>query len=60
MTLKEGSGVAADELKDWANAQLGKMQRLAEVRVIGEMPRNAIGKILKRELQTLCAAQPVA
>ena len=41
----------AEDLLAWANARLGKMQRLAAVRVIGELPRSAIGKVLKRELQ---------
>ncbi len=45
-------------LRDWANARLGKMQRLADVRIVDELPRNAIGKILKRELQQLCAEYP--
>ena len=60
VTLKDNSAISPEELLKWANAQLGKMQRLAEVRVLAEMPRNAIGKILKRELQTMCAEQPVA
>ena len=43
--------VSPEALRIWANGKLGKMQRLAEVRVIDELPRSAIGKILKRELQ---------
>jgi acyl-CoA synthetase (AMP-forming)/AMP-acid ligase II len=43
--------VLEDDLLAWANLRLGKMQRLAGVRILGEMPRSAIGKILKRELQ---------
>ena len=35
----------------WANAQLGKTQRLAALRLIDELPRSAIGKVLKRELR---------
>ena len=60
VTLREGHETTAALLKEWANAQLGKMQRLTDVREIAEMPRNAIGKILKRELQELAAQQPVA
>ena len=60
VTIREGSAISASELKEWANARLGKMQRLADVRLLEEMPRNAIGKILKRELQLRCAAEPVA
>ena len=58
--MREGHETTAALLKEWANAQLGKMQRLTDVRAIAEMPRNAIGKILKRELQELAAQQPVA
>ena len=38
-------------LRHWANARLGKMQKLAAVVAIPELPRSAIGKILKRELR---------
>ena len=31
--------------------QLGKTQRLAGLRFIDELPRSAIGKVLKRELR---------
>lgn len=36
---------------DWANARLGKSQRLAAIEVRDELPRSTIGKILKRELR---------
>ena len=39
------------ELLAWANAQLGKTQRLAALRMLAELPRSAIGKVLKRELR---------
>jgi acyl-CoA synthetase (AMP-forming)/AMP-acid ligase II len=35
----------------WANGQLGKVQRLSDVRVVEELPRSPIGKVLKRELR---------
>ncbi len=59
VTVLPGESVAADAVKDWANARLGKMQRLADVRVVDELPRSAIGKILKRTLQEWVAAAPV-
>ena len=40
-----------DELREWANAQVGKTQRLSAVRLLTELPRSAIGKVLKRELR---------
>ncbi|KLN54898.1 class I adenylate-forming enzyme family protein [Variovorax paradoxus] len=50
---REGDGTAADALLRWANAQLGKTQRLARLSFIDELPRSAIGKVLKRELREL-------
>jgi len=46
-------GVAAneDELMQWFNVRVGKTQRLASLRFIDELPRSAIGKVLKRELR---------
>ncbi|HUP30311.1 MAG TPA: class I adenylate-forming enzyme family protein [Usitatibacter sp.] len=44
-------GQDAQELRDWANARLGKIQRLHAVELVEQLPRNAIGKVLKRELR---------
>jgi acyl-CoA synthetase (AMP-forming)/AMP-acid ligase II len=44
-------GLDAAAVRDWANARLGKMQRLHAVVLVEELPRNAIGKVLKRELR---------
>jgi len=41
----------ASELMAWANARLGKVQRLADVRLVAGLPRSPIGKVLKRELR---------
>ena len=43
-------------LRDWANERLGKTQRLAALHFIDELPRSAIGKVLKRELRDRHAA----
>jgi long-chain acyl-CoA synthetase len=37
----------------WYNARAGKTQRLAALHFIDELPRSAIGKVLKRELRAL-------
>ena len=42
---------SADELREWANAQLGKVQRLADLRYVDQLPRSEIGKVLKRQLR---------
>jgi acyl-CoA synthetase (AMP-forming)/AMP-acid ligase II len=39
------------EIQEWANAQLGKTQRIAAVEIVESLPRSAIGKVLKRELR---------
>ena len=50
---RDGDDIAAETLLQWANAQLGKTQRLARLSFIDELPRSAIGKVLKRELRDL-------
>jgi long-chain acyl-CoA synthetase len=40
----------------WVNSKLGKTQRLSDLQFVTELPRNAIGKILKRELRELWIA----
>ena len=40
-----------EALRQWVNARLGKTQRLAGLRWVAELPRSAIGKVLKRELR---------
>jgi acyl-CoA synthetase (AMP-forming)/AMP-acid ligase II len=43
--------VTEAQLLDWFNARCGKLQRLAALAFIDELPRSAIGKVLKRELR---------
>lgn len=40
-----------ETLRQWLNSRVGKTQRLAAVVYLDELPRSAIGKILKRELR---------
>ncbi len=42
---------SADALLQWFNARVGKTQRLTALQFIAELPRSAIGKVLKRELR---------
>jgi acyl-CoA synthetase (AMP-forming)/AMP-acid ligase II len=56
VVLRPGATVNAEELRHWANDQLGKNQRLAAVEIMESLPRNAVGKVLKRELRDRLAA----
>ncbi len=48
---RDGAALDEEALRSWANARLGKTQRIAVLHFIAELPRSAIGKVLKRELR---------
>ena len=50
---EKGVELDLEVLKEVTNADLGKTQRLSELRLIDELPRSHIGKILKTELRDL-------
>ncbi|MFN7641212.1 MAG: AMP-binding enzyme, partial [bacterium] len=52
---KKEPALAPEELRTWMNQRVGKTQRLGDLRYLAELPRSAIGKILKRELRALYA-----
>ena len=51
VVLKAGAQMEADALRAWANERLGKTQRLSAIEFREELPRNPLGKIMKRELR---------
>jgi long-chain acyl-CoA synthetase len=51
VVLRPGATVTAEALREWANARVGKTQRLAALELLPSLPRSAIGKVLKRELR---------
>jgi len=53
---RPGDDTTADALLQWFNGRVGKTQRLAALQFIDELPRSAIGKVLKRELRERYAA----
>lgn len=48
---RPGAAASPDAIRDWANARLGKTQRLSAVELRDDLPHSEIGKILKRELR---------
>lgn len=52
VVLAPGGSAAGAEIVEWANARLGKTQRLSAVEVVAELPRSPIGKVLKRQLRS--------
>jgi acyl-CoA synthetase (AMP-forming)/AMP-acid ligase II len=51
VVLAAGRQATAAALREFANAQLGSTQRIADVAVVPSLPRSPIGKVLKRELR---------
>ena len=49
--LRDGATDDAAAILAWVNGQLGKTQRFSALHRADELPRSAIGKILKRELR---------
>jgi acyl-CoA synthetase (AMP-forming)/AMP-acid ligase II len=49
--LRDGATVNEKELCDWGNDRLGKTQRVSRVEFRQNFPRNALDKIVKRELR---------
>ena len=48
---KSGAVFDADAIKAWANERLAKPQRIAVIEIRYDFPRNALGKVIKRELR---------
>jgi acyl-coenzyme A synthetase/AMP-(fatty) acid ligase len=50
VALREGQKATEDELKDYVKANLARYKVPREIVVLDELPRNATGKVLKRDL----------
>ncbi len=48
--LEPGASVDADEVRGWVRAELSRFAVPRDVDFLDELPRNATGKILNREL----------
>jgi acyl-CoA synthetase (AMP-forming)/AMP-acid ligase II len=52
VTLHRPGAVTPDELKAWINENVGaKFQRVQDVLILKELPRNIAGKVLKRVMR---------
>jgi acyl-CoA synthetase (AMP-forming)/AMP-acid ligase II len=49
--VPRGESIDPASIIEWVNNRVGKTQRLSSAEQIDELPRSAIGKILKRELR---------
>jgi long-chain acyl-CoA synthetase len=49
--MKPAARITEHELKEWGNGQLGRTQRVARVEFRSSFPRNALDKIVKRQLR---------
>ena len=48
---RKGISISEEELIAWVNPKLAKYQRISRVEFCDDFPRNALGKVLKRELR---------
>lgn len=46
-----GFAMDLEKLKRWTNERVGRQQRIADIKIVDEIPRNPNGKILKRVLR---------
>jgi long-chain acyl-CoA synthetase len=51
VVARPGAACDAGAVMAWANARVGKVQRLSDVKVVPELPRSSIGKVMKRALR---------
>jgi acyl-CoA synthetase (AMP-forming)/AMP-acid ligase II len=49
--VRDAAALQAGALRDWLNARVAKYQRVDRVELRGALPRNATGKLLRRELR---------
>ncbi len=56
VVLKANAIAEPEDLRAWINWRVGKYQRLADLRIVESLPRNPIGKVLKRRLREDWAA----
>jgi fatty-acyl-CoA synthase len=58
VVLRDGAQLSGDEVKDYVRENLARYKTPREVVFLDELPRNATGKVLKRDLAQLPAEEP--
>jgi fatty-acyl-CoA synthase len=58
VVLDDGKQASEDELKEYVKRSLARYKVPREVIFLDELPRNATGKVLKRELKNLDIRAP--
>jgi acyl-CoA synthetase (AMP-forming)/AMP-acid ligase II len=48
--LRPGEGLSLEALRDWAGPRLADYKQPAELITVGQLPRNANGKVMKKQL----------
>jgi acyl-CoA synthetase (AMP-forming)/AMP-acid ligase II len=51
VVVRDGEGVTADELKDYVGRHLARYKVPRDVEFLDQLPRNAAGKVVKRDLR---------
>jgi fatty-acyl-CoA synthase len=60
VVLEQGQRASEDELKDYVKQHLARYKVPREIVFLDELPRNATGKVLKRELKERGGSTPLA
>jgi acyl-CoA synthetase (AMP-forming)/AMP-acid ligase II/uncharacterized membrane protein len=60
VVVRSGSELSDDEVKDYVKANLARYKVPREVEFLKELPRNATGKVVKRELKELHSSEQPA
>jgi len=58
VVLTPGASTTSDELREHCSGQLADYKVPRRIEMVGELPRNATGKVLKAQLQDMLAATP--
>jgi acyl-CoA synthetase (AMP-forming)/AMP-acid ligase II len=58
--LRAGASLSIGTLREWAGTQLADYKLPAELVTVSELPRNASGKVIKKQLAELATETPPA